>query len=110
MRFLLFILMACLTIFAKVHAQTVEDKPFELNGSLQLDDRIRLKSGGLDWQEYRMSLQPVYKVNDKARLHADIWIRKLITASPFDRPVENVQLREAYVDLYDRRPDRKSVV
>ena len=48
MRFLLFILMACLTIFAKVHAQTVEDKPFELNGSLQLDDRIRLKSGGLD--------------------------------------------------------------
>lgn len=100
MRFLLFILTACLTIFAKVHAQTVEDKPFELNGSLQLDDRIRLKSGGLDWQEYRMSLQPVYKVNDKARLHADIWIRKLITASPFDQPVENVQLREAYIDLY----------
>ena len=58
MRFLLFILMACLTIFAKVHAQS-EDKPFELNGSLQLDDRIRLKSGRLDWQEYRMSLPRV---------------------------------------------------
>ena len=41
MRFLLFILMACLTIFAKAHAQIVEDKPFELNGSLQLDEKRR---------------------------------------------------------------------
>lgn len=76
------------------------DERLNVNGSLLLDDRIRFDKGTLHWQEYRLSLTPSYKFGEKAKFYSDIWIRQLISHSPFEDKIDKLQIREAYIDLY----------
>ncbi|MDO4721769.1 hypothetical protein [Porphyromonas circumdentaria] len=95
-----FLIILLIPHFFKAYSQSSVDKNFDLRGSLLLDDRINITNGKLNWQEYRISLLPVYKINEKSKLFSDIWIRKLTPSSPFNHTTESVQIREAYIDLY----------
>lgn len=103
MKKIIAICLACVLTSGFLYAQQTSDETppaLNFNGSLLLDDRIKLNDGELSWQEYRMELRPSYRIGKKARFYADIWVRKLLTSYLFEQPAENVRIREAYVDLY----------
>jgi len=82
----------------------------EFGGYLQTDDRIAINQNhDFSWQEYRLALNANADMSDKARFYSEIWLRSwgfpaiqnssdLLNA---DRVFPwNLQLREAYLDLY----------
>ena len=70
-----------------------------VNGSLHLSDRVNLRSGKFQWQEYRLALKPSYEAGEKVKFRSEVWVRELRTAMPFETPANRLQLREAYLDL-----------
>lgn len=82
-----------------LHAQE-EGQRLELGGALRLDDRLSTYNGQLSWQEYRLSLTPSYTIDGRVKFYSDVWVRRLISSSPFETKPGAFQLREAYVELY----------
>lgn len=79
-------------------------------GYIQADERVHAEGAyDLSWQEYRLSLKSELKASGKARFFSDIWLRALGFSDPkhvsdlesFGKvSPQNLELREAYVDLY----------
>jgi hypothetical protein len=80
------------------------------NGYLQADSRIRLaESNDYSWNEYRLDLKAELTPLEKTHFYSEFWIRSLgfptVQSSADLRDKDNVHplnldLREAYVDLY----------
>lgn len=99
-----------LSIFSPPRAQESSDSKFKWGGYLQTDNRMRLTGGNdFSWKEYRLDLKAEIKPSDKTRFSFEVWVRSLgfsrvqnssdladkNKVSPY-----NLELREAYVDLF----------
>jgi len=88
---------------------TTSGNKINWSGYLQTDNRLRLKGTDFSWEEYRFDLKAEAKPMEKARFFCEVWLRSwgfsevrntadLVSkdkVSPW-----NLDLREAYVDLY----------
>jgi hypothetical protein len=84
-------------------------KMLSWGGYIQTDDRMKFKNSSLYWQEYRLDLKAEFNPSDRAKFYADIWVRtfkfpRIVNTgdlSSVDNIVPiNLQLREAYFDVY----------
>jgi hypothetical protein len=92
-----------------LQAQENTDSGLKWGGYLQTDNRLRLKDGDFSWQEYRLDLKAEVSPSEKAHFYSELWIRSWgfseVQYSPDlankDKVAPwNLDLREAYVDLY----------
>jgi hypothetical protein len=92
-----------------LQAQEKTDSGVKWGGYLQTDNRLRLKDSDFSWQEYRLDLKADVSPSEKAHFYSELWIRswgfsELQNSSDLinkDKVAPwNLDLREAYVDLY----------
>jgi hypothetical protein len=86
------------------------DKGIKWGGYLQTDTRFNLKDdNGFSWQEYRLDLKVEVKPSEKTHFYSEIWLRSWgfpnvqNSSDLMDKDKVspwNLDLREAYVDLY----------
>ena len=108
--FFLFIWFLFICFSYTLNTQASSDSLFKWSGYLQTDTRLNLKDDkGFSWQEYRLDLKAEVKPLEKVHFYSEIWLRSwgfpdvqnssdLMNkdkVSPW-----NLDLREAYVDLY----------
>lgn len=86
-----------------------QEQPLHLSGEIYIDNRFRLENGDWSWNENRLDLELDKKFADKARFHSEVWLRSfgfpfLDQSDQLFNPDEtspyDVQIREAYVELY----------
>ncbi|MHA1360812.1 MAG: hypothetical protein ACTSRC_22035 [Candidatus Helarchaeota archaeon] len=90
--------------------RTLADNGLNLGGYLQTDNRVRLKDNNdFSWQEYRLDMKAELKPSEKAHFYSDIWLRSWgipdvqnsLDLGNKDKVAPwNLDVREAYVDLY----------
>ncbi len=92
-----------------LQAQESTDSGVNWGGYLQSDNRLRLKDGDFSWQEYRLDLKAEVSPSEKAHFYSELWIRswgfsEVQNSSDLANKDKispwNLDLREAYVDLY----------
>ncbi len=91
-------------------AAMAQDNALKFGGEIYIDNRVRTGDGAWSWNENRLDLDLEKGFDNKAKMYANVWLRSfgfpLLTSteqlfnkdevSPY-----NIDLREAYVDLYD---------
>jgi hypothetical protein len=106
--FSIVVLLICFSL--NLLAQENENSLVKWDGYLQTDNRLRLeKDNDFSWNEYRLDLKTEVKPQEKARFYSEVWLRTFgfpsvqTTNDLIDKnkisPL-NLELREAYVDLY----------
>jgi len=103
---LLELLLFCFSMPERISA----DNGLNLNGYLQTNNRVRLKGDNdFSWHEYRLDLKAELKPSEKAHFYSDIWLRSwgvpdvqnsLDLGNKDKVSPWNLDMREAYVDLY----------
>jgi hypothetical protein len=99
----------CLPYSVKAQEETTSDN-IKWGGYLQTDNRLRLKGDNdFSWHEYRLDLKTEVKPIEKAHFYSEVWLRSLgfptvensadLVSKDKVSPL-NLDLREAYVDLY----------
>ena len=103
------LLLFCFSYPIKAQEDTDSSSEIKWGGYLQTDNRLRLKDGELSWSEYRLDLKAEVKPMEKAHFYSELWIRSWgfsevrnssDLASKDKVSPWNLDLREAYVDLY----------
>jgi hypothetical protein len=93
------------------HAESISaDNGLNLGGYLQTDNRLRLRDDNyFSWQEYRLDMKAELKPSEKAHFYSELWLRSWgvpdvqnsLDLGTKDKVAPwNLDVREAYVDLY----------
>ncbi|MDT8393284.1 MAG: hypothetical protein RQ761_05545 [Bacteroidales bacterium] len=89
---------------------SAQDNSLSFGGELYIDNRVRTEDGAWSWNENRLNLELNKDFNNRASMFGNVWLRS------FGLPVlnqseqlfnkdeispYNIEIREAYVELYD---------
>ena len=87
-----------------------QDNALRFGGAIYIDNRVRTEDGVWSWNENRLNLELEKGFNNKAAMYGNVWLRSfgfpmLDQSSQLFNKDEispyNIDIREAYVDLYD---------
>ncbi|MEJ2594030.1 MAG: hypothetical protein P8100_02615 [bacterium] len=87
-----------------------QDNSLRFGGEIYIDNRFRTQDGTWSWNENRLNLQLKKNFNGKAAMYSEVWLRSFgfpmlnQTDQLFNKDdvaPYNIDIREAYVDLYD---------
>lgn len=104
------LLFFCFSCTLRTFADTYSNNRIKLGGYLQTDNRLRLKDDNyFSWQEYRLDIKAELKPSEKANFYSELWLRSWgvpdvqnsLDLRTKDKVAPwNLDVREAYVDLY----------
>ena len=103
--FMLVLFFCCLTSVSRS-----QDRGLDIGGEIYIDHRVRTETGEWSWNENRLDLELEKRFQSKAKFYGNIWLRSF--GFPFLTKTEqlfnkdavspyNLEIREAYVELYD---------